>query len=353
MARVTLAERWIALLGFAERRLPALTRFKPVEALPIILHRRRIYVLPTRFGLIYSMMLLVMLLGALNYNNNPALLLTCLLGAASYQSVFVAFRSLNRLTLLAVRAQSCSAGESLQLKLVFNAYGTMRESLHLSMENATIAQTTADHVEKKRKFVTPSRRARLRKNERIFGTVANQAIVEVSVPALRRGLQPIGRIQLWTEFPFGLFQVWSWLHPDVTALIFPRPETSAPPLPGDGGATGARVPRRGGDDLSMLRDYHPSDARRTIAWKASARHDQLMVKEFERQTGNEVTLDFQMLGGIAYELRIARLAAWVDRAAAMHVNFVLQLPTVRLGPATGAQHRLDCLRALALLPVLT
>ena len=46
------------------------------------MHRRRIYVLPTRFGLAYSCVLVVMLLGALNYNNNPAMLLTCLIAAA-------------------------------------------------------------------------------------------------------------------------------------------------------------------------------------------------------------------------------------------------------------------------------
>ena len=91
----------------AERRLPALTRLKQAEALPILLHRHRIYVLPTRFGLMFSAVLLVMLLGALNYNNNPALLLTCLLGAACYQSVFQAFRSRQR------RRAALAAGRAL------------------------------------------------------------------------------------------------------------------------------------------------------------------------------------------------------------------------------------------------
>ncbi len=71
------------LFEYAERRLPALTRLKRVESLPIRLDRHRIYVLPTRFGLMLSALLLVMLLGALNYNNNPALLLTCLFAAAA------------------------------------------------------------------------------------------------------------------------------------------------------------------------------------------------------------------------------------------------------------------------------
>ena len=49
------------LLRRAERRLPALTRYRRPENLPIELHRRRIYIVPTGFGLGFSVLLLVML----------------------------------------------------------------------------------------------------------------------------------------------------------------------------------------------------------------------------------------------------------------------------------------------------
>jgi hypothetical protein len=74
------------LQRWAERRLPALTRYRRPESLPIELHRRRIYIVPSGFGIGFSVLLLVMLVGALNYANNAALLLTCLLGAASAAS---------------------------------------------------------------------------------------------------------------------------------------------------------------------------------------------------------------------------------------------------------------------------
>ena len=85
------------LQRWAEGRLPALTRYRRPESLPIELHRRRIYIVPTGFGLGFSILLAVMLVGALNYANNAALLLTCLLGAASAASMLVAFRSLDGL----------------------------------------------------------------------------------------------------------------------------------------------------------------------------------------------------------------------------------------------------------------
>ena len=60
-------------------RLEALARPRGPEPLPVAFDRRRIYVLPTAFGAFFALLLAVMLLGALNYNNNPALLLALLL----------------------------------------------------------------------------------------------------------------------------------------------------------------------------------------------------------------------------------------------------------------------------------
>ncbi len=332
--RAALASRWFSLLGMAEKRLPALTRLKRAESLPIALHRRRIYVVPTRFGLMFSLMLVVMLLGALNYNNNPAILLTCLLGAAAYQSVFAGFGALNRIALRAIKAQACVAGETLRLMLYFHGDGAARQSLRCRMENAL-----------------PLDSSNMSTVESVFDIPNDaDATVAVELPALRRGWQAIGRVRVWSEYPFGLFHVWSWLHPDAHALVYPHAEANPPPLPHDGDAAQAQSVRRSGDEFGMLRDYHPTDPRRLIAWKASARHGSLLVKEFEQRQSREVVLDWQRVDGIDYEARISRLAAWVERAEAASMPYVLALPQTRLGPGIGSEHRDACLRELALLP---
>ena len=68
-------------------RLLALARPRDPETLPAHFDHRRIYVVPTRFGLFFAVVLVAMLLGALNYNNNPALLMALVLGAASMASL--------------------------------------------------------------------------------------------------------------------------------------------------------------------------------------------------------------------------------------------------------------------------
>jgi uncharacterized protein (DUF58 family) len=311
------------LLAYVERRLPALTRLKAKEPLPILIHRHRIYVLPTRYGLMFSAVLLVMLLGALNYNNNPALLLTCLLGAASYQSVFQAFRALNRLELRALRAHPCSAGEPLTLELAFTPETRARRSL----------------------------RVRAGERELLFDLAADgDGVVRLGLPTTQRGWLRPGRMRLFSEYPFGLFQAWSWLNPQFAALVYPRPEAKAVPLPRAHDAADDAPVRRSGDEFAMLRDYHPSDPRRAIAWKASARHDTLLVKEFEQRRGREIVLDWTQTANLPYEARISRLARWVEEAESEQQRYLLRLADAQIGPGLGSDQRHACLRALALLP---
>jgi len=317
------ALRWSRLLEIAERRLPALTRLKREEPLPITLDRHRIYVLPTRFGVLFSLVLLVMLMGALNYNNNPAMLLTCLLAAASYQSVFASFRTLDRVQLRRLRAEPCHAGDTLRIQLLFHAETRPRNSLCL----------------------------RAAGGETVFRVdPAAETRVHLELPAAQRGLRRLGRMRLSSEYPYGLFQVWSWLNPDFAALIYPRLETDAPPLP-LGGADADTTPVRGsGDELATLRDYRPTDPLRSIAWKASAHHDTLLVKEFELRRGRDVVLDYSVLHGLDREARLSRLARWVCAAESSQIRYTLVLPDTRLGPGLGSAHRHACLRALALQP---
>jgi uncharacterized protein (DUF58 family) len=313
----------LRLLALAERRLPALTRLRAVEALPIRLHRRRIYVLPTRFGLGFALLLLIMQLGALNYSNNAALLLTCLLAAAAWISLFAGFRSLAGIELLALGAVDAHAGSPLDLHLHFAVSPRNRPSLRLRIDG----------------------------QESAFALARGQSgQVLAQVTAKRRGWLRLGRIKLWTEQPLGLFVVWSWLNPDTAILVYPAIEQPAPPLPPASGAHGARAVSGDGDDFSGLREYRSGDPQRRIAWKASARHDGLLVRESEVLLDDNRNLEYASLHGLDHEARISRLTAWVLAAEQAMVGYTLTLPSQRIGPGLGHPHRHACLRALALLP---
>ncbi len=323
MATAVLRHGWQRVLQLAERRLPALTRYRNTEALPIALHRRRIYILPTAFGLLFGGMLVVMLLGALNFNNNAALLLTFALAGAVQISMPRTVRHLERLQLVAVRATPVHAGQDMLLQFHF---------------------AIGDQVPRWRMQLAGAGRT-LR-----FDLEGDSGVAQLAAPSSRRGWQPVGRYTLSTTFPFGLVRTWSVLHPDQRLLVYPRPEARGPALPrGIAMDAGIALSARG-DDWHGLREYRAGDPTRLIAWKSSARQDRLMVREFEEPRGDEVVLDWNALPGLDPEARISRLTRWVLDAAAGNLAFRLVLPRQILGPARGDDHVSACLRELALLP---
>ncbi|MDE2154643.1 MAG: DUF58 domain-containing protein [Xanthomonadaceae bacterium] len=308
--------------AWAEGRLPALTRYRRIENLPIELHRRRIYIVPTGFGLGFSVLLLVMLVGALNYANNAALLLTCLLGAASAASMLVAFRGLDGLRLAHIRAGHAIAGEPIELTLAFDS-SRPRQAIRIDLDHASTA----------------------------FALDANAAAnVKLALPTTQRGWQALPRLRVWSSWPLGLFRAWSWLHPDQSVLVWPRPELSGPPphaLVDDS----RHMRLHQGDELAALRDYRAGDPQRRIAWKASAHHHSLLVKDFEQpQSRPHWQLDWRQLRGMDNEARIARLARWLDEAQAQRRNYSLWLPGTDIPAGSGPLHYARCMNALACMP---
>ena len=319
----TIADLRARTLAYAERRLPALTRLRRPEPLPIRLDRRRIYVLPTGFGLSFALLLVVMLLGALNYANNPALLLTCLFGAAGGASLFAGFRAMNGLALTRASAEECHAGTPITMHLRFAPGTRNRASLRL-------------------------RRA---ESETAFALHADvESDVALTFPAAERGWLRAGRIRLSTDYPLGLFRIWSWLHPDAEFLVYPALESPLPAFPDGDGREDEQSRAGSGEEHAGLRDYRVTDPPRLIAWKASARHDALLVRDAERRGDEALVLDFATLAGLDYEARIRRLTAWILAAESASRSYALRIPGASFGPGVGAAQRQACLRALALLP---
>jgi uncharacterized protein (DUF58 family) len=301
-----------------------LARPRSPEQAPIALDRRRVYVVPTRFGLFFAVSLGAMLLGALNYNNNPALLLALLLGAAGLASLIFAHLQLSGLRIEAVSAEPVAAGNALRLHVAF-AVRDRRWRRGLQLQHGESGVRIA--------------------------SFRDETVAALDLPTERRGWYPLQRLRISTTQPLGLAFAWSWAWPDASLLVYPAPESPAPPLPdGEGGRLQARV-RPHGDEVHHLRAYRAGDARRAIAWKASARRDALLVREYEQPASAETVLDWSSLSALPRERRIRRLAAWIDVAEREGRRYRLRLPgQPALGPAHGPAHRHLCLRALALLP---
>lgn len=297
---------------------------RAVETLPILLHRRRIYVLPTPYGLFFAVLLATMTLGGLNYNNNPALILCFLMLSLMLSSLLRGYLNLSGVRLLSLDAAPVHAGAPQLLRLHFIADNRrLRDGLVLERDGH-------------------------RAGFELRGGVP--ADVQLPVSTQRRGWRPAGRFKLYSRQPLGLFEVWSWLHPDASTLVWPALEKDPPAPPGAGGRERPRPQRGDSDEPIALRDYRSGDPMRQVAWKHSARMDRLLVREYEQPGGSERVLSWDALAPMSSDARARRLASWLVEAERQGHATTLAMPDARFGPGQGQAHLHACFRALALAP---
>ena len=312
---------------FTPLRWPAFLErvFRPApEAAPVTLTQRRLYILPTRHGLLFALLLLVMLLGAINYANSMGFVLTFLLGSLAVVSILHTWRNMARLTVSAGKSTPVFAGQEAHFQICLSNNGNIpRYAICLSVAKDTVGFTD----------VAPR----------------HVACLEFPLPATRRGLLRAPSFSLFSTFPLGLFRTWSHLDLDLSCLVYPRPAPENLPLPVAQTQTGQGLMHgEGHDDFSGLRTYHSGDSLRHVAWKAVAREQGMLTKQFSGEAQQELWLDWDLLPGMETEARLSRLTRWVLDADAAAQRYGLRLPGRVLPPATGAEHRRQCLEALAL-----
>jgi uncharacterized protein (DUF58 family) len=291
----------------------------------IVLVQRRIFVLPTRHGLMFAAMLMLMLTGSINYNLSLGFILTFLLGSMGVTTILYTFRNLATLRIAGGRARPVFAGDTAHFIVHLENTGDMpRYAVNLTHD--------------KHEWVSVDIPART--------TVAAAA----GVPARRRGLLRPGRLTLFTRYPLGLVYAWAYLELDLRCVVYPRPAFPGLPLPLPAISAGAGNERgKGQEDFSGLRQYHLGDSPRHIAWKLAARDQGLLTKQFSGQAEAELWLDWSLLpAAMGVEEKLSHLARWVIEAHETGLSFGLRLPGKTVEMENGDPQRERCLEALAL-----
>jgi len=314
----------------------------------ITLTPRRVYILPTRPGLGFAVLLLLMLIGALNYNLGLGFALTFFTGACAVADMYLTTRNLVALQLTAGRAAPVFAGEQAQFEVqLHNPTRRDRFAIVIGFDDDASWKSAASAA------VSPPAT-----HSTDVAAGATSAVV-LSAPAPVRGWLAAPRIRLATSFPLGLFRAWSYWKPaqqklELAVLVYPAPETPAPPLPSHGAASEDGHGAVGLDNFAGIRPYQQGDPMRHLAWRQIARHDpalggQLVTKQFDGGAVAELALDFAELPAhLGLELRLSRMTQWVLQAELRALPYSLRLGAASYGPALGDAHRAACLRALAL-----
>lgn len=296
------------------------------EQPPVVLTQKRIFILPTRTGYFFAFVLLLLLVASINYALSLGFLLTFLLAGMGSIGMLHTFRNMARLSISPGRVEPVFAGENAQFTLVFANPSLPRFALGVRPAHAKNATA----------FFTDA------------GVTENTSL-SVPVRTSQRGYVKCGRLEIFTEYPVGLFHAWSYVDFGMRCLVYPKPDAGAGALPLDLHATGeGNIPVKGDEEFQSLRAYKPGDTPRQIAWKALARGQGLLVKEFGSTASSDLWLDYKLLEGMGMEERLSRLTWWVLEAERLGVPYGLRLPGRTIRPLLGGRHRDACLEALAL-----
>lgn len=289
----------------------------------VTLNQRRIFILPTRNGLYFLLMLVAIFIGGINYGNSLILATVFLLVSLFLVSILHTYANLAGMKVVAGRSEPAFAGGEAAFTLVLSS-SRRREQEAIRLHWGDAAERLVDRVQ------------------------AAPLPVRMLLPVTRRGAYRPPRLKIETWFPLGLLRAWSWLELEMECLVYPKPESAELPRRAEIRGEEGEVRRdEGSDDFDGLRRYVAGDNPRHLAWKQYARCGELYAKTFVGHESRELWLEWEAFAGQGVEARLSRLCYWVLRLGEEGRSFGLRLPGETLAPDHGRAHEQACLQRLA------
>ena len=317
-------ERWLA------RRIPS----QPEHPL----NSSNIMIYPTRFGLAYlGVVVLVFLLGT-NYQNNIILLFSYLLASLFISVMLHSFYNFSQLRFYSVAKQQGYAEQPLYFVIKITT-----EKTHYDINAHFTDKALNSQVEKIELCQQGSHELRL-----VYRT-------------LQRGKHWLGRVTVFSEYSLGLFKSKSILDFGHYAIIYPKAKSL---ISGQYQLSGqADEPSLdsyqstnsvGTDDFSELKSFVRGESKARTAWKQLAKGQGHYSKHYQAEQSQLHWLKLSEMPSNDVEIQLAYLSFLIGELTASNQSFGLQLSaelsnqSMNISPNSGLHHQQACLTALAL-----
>ncbi|PYI45946.1 MAG: hypothetical protein DMF10_10585 [Verrucomicrobia bacterium] len=291
-----------------------------------------------RFPLLYptvSFAVLLFVLGAIWYaassQNSPAVYLL-LFGLTAVFLVSIPHTLLNLadVTIAPESAKPAFAGEEVSVPVeIMNCSRATRRGIELVLPGSGGKRRRVDYI-----------------------AAGKAARVTLRFPAKHRGEHRVGTFRLTSIYPLGFVRVVKKFASSQTYLVYPEP-SGDPRLPTQRARSPHSRPQMElgeGDDFAGVRAYVPGESQHHIDWRAVARGQPLMTKQFAAEAEGSVRLDFSAVRFTGLEEKLSQLALWVIEAERVRRPYSLRLPNTDIAPAVGEAHFHRCMRSLSLFP---
>lgn len=285
------------------------------RGLPFKLQRsEKTYILPTKFGLSFAAMTLVIFFLAAGYSNNLIFILVFFMISVGLSSTHFTNNNVQQINLISCSYDKLFAETPGHVFIQIENTSQKRKSFQLGLKFLDSRSDAAEVLEMKPRET-------------------QQVVTQIKF--LRRGIQKLPVITLESDFPFGFLKAWKVKDMKTEVLVYPS-------LKGH-----VQFPREASQDptqnsFGIFRDhkiYQPGDSKNKIDWRASAKRQNLLVKNFEEPEGLKLSFRWEQTSHIqGIEDRISQLALWVHEAEKLHADYAVHLGAFTVEFNQGFQH---------------
>ncbi len=310
----------------SEKDLPKWMAKRFPETRQLTLDLKRIFVFPMATGAALLVAIGLLFLMGVNFQNTLIYALSFWLLALIIISIFFTYRNLSGLTIRAVQASPCFAGEKAVFEIEASCPKEQNKSaIFIGWKDQDVASVN------------------LKENHTIY--------IKLSHGTSQRGRFKPDKLTIFTTYPLGLIKGWSYALLNMNCIVYPAPLLQDSIDAGDSldeeAEQGMEIPR-GTTDFSGIRDYQAGDSPRHIHWGAYAKTGKVQTKTFIDYASHDLWLDWDSLAIQGTEIKLSHLCAKVLQYHQEQQTYGLKIPGRTIQPASGESHRNTCLTALAL-----
>lgn len=286
------------------------------------LTHRNTYIFPTRYGFLLALTIILMGIGATNYQNNLIFVATFTIIALGLICIMMTYANLVGLRLSAHVAEPIFAGQSARFPVSLTSE---KDHYAISLRTETGNLQTVDVL------------------------AGAEQRVEISQLCKTRGIHSIERVRCQSIFPLGFLQAWSWVFLHSECVVYPQPlEPDARFKSGHSQNEDYSDQFQAGvEEYYGLRAYQKGDLLSRVHWKSFAREKGLQTKEFVDYLHDPDAFSYHDFPGVDRETRLSYLCFLLLQAEREGKRFGLVLPNRTIEIQSGQEHLHQCLTALA------
>ena len=277
-------------------------------ALPIRFSWKNIYILPTKNGIIFLALTAATIISSINSNNNLGFLFGFYLLSVFFLTIFKSHLNLKGLKIVKTTTKDAFVSENLEIKFF------------LETENRKLSNI---NIEPRRNFLN-FKSAFLKKN-------LSEYQLTTKTQAKKRGKLEFKTFKIYSTYPFGLFQVWSYFEIPTTLYAYPKRLTNKNKAQFRTAAKNKNeskhlVKTTNGtpDSFAFHREYINGDNLKDIDWKLYQNKNLLKVKTHESHANSSIEhIDINSVSG-DFEIKLSKLSFLLDQAIKNKKPFVFR-----------------------------